>query len=144
MEAGYDSAWACMVQMGTAGNAIAPAIATPQEALPFAIEYRKPPIVQGADLVRDDVGDLNHDGFNESEGCTVLKSAGPLRLTYERGQGAGFAPAFKVRGWQADAPRSVEIDGKDVPAVSSVVGDTLILQILGRISSERATLKIGK
>jgi len=144
MQPGYDSTWACMIQMGTAENAFAPSMATPPEAMPHAIQYRVPPVVRGAELVKDDDGDFNRDGFNESEGCTVLRGAGPLRLTIDRGDGAGFAPAFKVRGWKGEAVRSVEIDGKEVPAASAVAGETLILQVHGRIAGAQATMKIGK
>ena len=50
----------------------------------------------------------------------------------------------KVVGWKGEAPRSVTVDGKEVATASAVIGDKLILQVLGRIESERATIKIGK
>lgn len=143
MEAGYDSTWACLIEMGTSGSAMAPTLGTAREALPYASQYRTPPRVSGAERVLDDEGDLNRDGFNESEGCMVLKGPGPLRVTLERGSGAGFAPVFKVVGWKGEAPRSVTIDGKQVPAASAVLGEKLILQVLGRIEAERAALQIG-
>ena len=144
MEAGYDSTWACMIEMGTSGSQAAPDLGTAREALPYANQYRTPPRVTGAERVLDDEGDLNKDGFNESEGCVVLRGPGPLRVTFERGAGAGFAPVFKVVGWKGEAPRSVTVDGKEVPAASAVLGETLILQVLGRIEGETAALKIGR
>jgi hypothetical protein len=144
MEAGYDSTWACMIEMGTAASAVAPEFPTPREALPFALQYRTPPRVSGAESATDDAGDFNHDGFNESEGCFVLRGPGPLALTFERGAGAGFAPAFKVAGWKGEAPPRVEVAGRDLPAASAVVEGNLILQVLGRIEGERATLRIGR
>jgi len=143
MEAGYDSTWACLIEMGTSGSAVAPVLGTAREALPYASQYRTPARIGGAERVLDDEGDFNKDGFNESEGCMVLKGPGPLRVTYERGSGAGFAPVFKVVGWKGEAPRSVMIDGKEVPAASAILGEKLILQVLGRIDAERALLQIG-
>jgi len=144
MEAGYDSTWACMIEMGTSESAIAPDLATARGALPYALQYRAPARVTGSERVLDDEGDLNKDGFNESEGCFVLKGPGPLKVTFERGAGAGFAPVFKVIGWKGDAPRSVTIEDMKVPAAAAVLGETLILQVLGRIEAEKATLKIGR
>lgn len=144
MEAGYDSTWACLIEMGTSGSAIAPDLSSARGALPYAHQYRTPPRVTGAERVLDDEGDLNQDGFNESEGCVVLRGPGPLSVTYERGAGAGFAPVFKVAGWKGEAPRSVTVDGTEVPAASAVLGGKLILQLLGRIDGERSTLRIGR
>jgi hypothetical protein len=116
---------------------------TPQEALPHALAYRTPARVAGATLVTADAGDFNKDGFNESEACAVLGGPGPLAFTYERGVGAGSAPAFKVLGWKGPAPGRVEVDGKEMPARSAVVDGTLLLQVLGRIESQKASVKIG-
>jgi hypothetical protein len=55
--------------------------------------------------------------------------------------GPSFAPVFKVTGWKSEAPRTVTVDGKSVPAASAVVGETLILQVLGRTEGE---VGIGK
>lgn len=137
MEAGYDSTWACLIEVGTSGNPLAPELGSVEAARPRALQYRNPPRVTGADRATDDDGDLNHDGFNESEACAVLKGPGPLRVTI----GPSFAPVFKVTGWKSEAPRTVTVDGKSVPAASAVVGETLILQVLGRTEGE---VGIGK
>jgi len=144
MEPGYDSAWACLIQMGTEGSKLIPQVRTPKDALPYAMQYRTPPKITGADLVTDDPGDFNHDGFNESEGCHVLRGPGPLAFTYGRGAGAGFAPAFKVIGWKGEAPRTVKVDGEDAPAASGVVEGTLVIQILAALPGERAKIEIGR
>jgi hypothetical protein len=143
MQPGYDSTWACMIQMAADGSALAPAFKTAAEALPYALDYREPAKIEGAELVKDDAGDFNKDGFNESEGCHVLKGPGPLAFTFEKGKGAGFAPAFKVIGWKGDAPKAVKVDGKDVPCAAGVVDGTLILQVLGAIEPARAKIEIG-
>jgi hypothetical protein len=133
MDPGYDHTWACLIQMGTQGHALLPALRTAKEALPLAVQYRTPAKVAGADLVTDDAGDFNKDGFNESEGCFVLKGVSPLAFTMKR---AGFAPAFKVLGWNGPAPRLVKVDGKEVPAVADVVSGNLCVQILATLGNE--------
>jgi hypothetical protein len=146
MEPGYDSTWACLVQMGTTGGRLIPELRTPKDALPYAMQYRKPAAVEarGAEIVTNDPGDLNGDGFNESEGCLVLRGKGPVELTYRKGQPAGFAPAFKIMGWQGAAPTSVKADGKEVPVIAHVVGGNLILQVQKRLEGPQGKLVIGK
>ena len=110
------------------------------------MQYGKPAAleVKGAEIVTNDPGDLNADGFNESEGCLVLRGKGPVELTYRKGQPAGFAPAFKIMGWQGAAPTRVKADGKDVPVIAHVVGGNLILQVQGRLEGPQGKLEIGK
>ncbi len=144
MEPGYDDTWACMIQMGTAGSKLSPELPTPKEALPYAMQYRAPAGLTGVTLVTDDAGDLNRDGYNESEGCHVLKGPGPLKLSYQKGEGAGFAPVFKVTGWKGPAPAAVKLAGKDVPCAAAVVDGTLVLQVLGTVTGDKATIEIGK
>ncbi len=143
IEKGKDQIWACMIQMGTEGSPLAPELKTPREALPYALQYRLPPKVTGAEFATDDPGDFNKDGFNESEGCLVLKGPGPLAFTYERSSGAGFAPVFKVRGWKGEVPRQVHVDCKAIPAAAAVVADNLLLQVLGTLQAGKARVEIG-
>jgi len=142
MPEGYDTTWSCMIQMGTPGSKLAPDLKTPKDALPFAMQYREPAKLTGVTLVTDDEGDLNKDGYNESEGCHVLKGPGPLSFTYEKGKGAAFAPAFKVMGWIGPTPKSVKLKGKNADAAAGVVDGSLILQILDSIQEEKATVEI--
>jgi hypothetical protein len=144
MEPGYDGTWACLIEMGTPGSAVAPEMKTAAEALPRALQYRKPAKLTGVELVTDDPGDLNKDGFNESEGCFVLRGPGPLEFSYEKGEGAGLAPAFKVLGWTGQAPAQVSVDGKAVPCASAVVDGMLLLQVLGKVEGEKAKVAIGR
>jgi hypothetical protein len=146
MEPGYDNTWACMIQMGTSGSALAPELGGPKDALPYAMQYRKPVKLSatGAEPVTDDEGDLNKDGFNESEGCYVLKATSSFELVYEKGEGAGLAPAFKILGWKGEAPSKVSIDGKEVPCAAGALDGKLILQVLGRIEADKAKIEIGK
>ena len=144
MDPGYDHTWACMIQMGTQGHKLLPPLRDAKDAMPFAVQYRSPAKIEGAELVKDDAGDFNKDGFNESEGCHVFKGPGPLAFTYERGTGAGFAPAFKVIGWKGEAPRTVKVDGKEVALVAAAGEGNLIVQVLGTIPDAKSKLEIGR
>ena len=155
IEPGYDRTWACMIQMGTPGTALAADMKVPNDALPYAMQYRVPAKLTGVELVKDDPGDLNGDGYNESEACHVIKGPGPIEMTYSRGDGAGFAPAFKVVGWAGPAPGGevtyedkkvpageVTVDGEEMAIVADVSAGNLIIQLLGRIKADQATIRI--
>jgi len=146
MSPGYDATWACMIQMGTPGSKLVPDIKTAKDAVPYAMQYREPAKLTGPDGIgiTDDEGDLNKDGYNESEGCHVLKGPGPLSFTYEKGKGAGFAPVFKVTGWKGDAPKTVQVDGKETACVATVVDGKLIVQVMGTILGGKVQVDIGK
>jgi hypothetical protein len=146
MQPGYDSTWACLIQMGTTGGRRIPELRTPKDALPYAMQYRKPIAVEikGAAIVADDPGDFNGDGFNESEGCFVLRGKGPVELNYRKGQAAGFAPSFKIIGWQGAAPTGVKADGRELPVIAHVVTGNLIFQVQGSLERPEGKLKIGK
>ena len=144
MDPGYGHTWACLIQMGTSDHKGIPAMQTAKDALPYALQYRFPARIDGAEPVKDDAGDFNKDGYNESEACHVLQGPGPLTFTYERGEGAGFAPAFKVKGWRGDAPRSIRVDGKEVSAVGAVVDGSLLVQVAGRVAGARSTIHLGR
>jgi hypothetical protein len=144
MEPGYDSTWACLIRMGTARSPLLPEMRTPQDALSYAGQYRVPAQIEGAELVKDDPGDFNKDGYNESEGCHVLKGPGPLVFSYERGAGAGHAAAFKIVSWKGAAPQKITVDGKEISGVWAVVEGNLIVQILGTLPGSKAKVEIGR
>ncbi|MFB3892406.1 MAG: hypothetical protein ACE15C_10345 [Phycisphaerae bacterium] len=144
MEKGYKSTWACMIQLGAQGSALLPELKAPKDGLPIAADYRTPARISGAELVTDDPGDLNKDGFNESEGCYVLKDKGPVTLTFEPAKdSAAFAPAFKIKGWQSQAIVRASVDGKEAQAVAGGDKDGLVVQILGKLPAGKCTIKIG-
>jgi len=144
MGPGYDSTWACMIQMGTSGSGVAPEMRTAADALPLAIEYRTPPklAIQGAVLVTDDPGDLNRDGFNESEGCYVLRGQGAVVLNCEAGA-ALHQPAFKVLGRNIGGPEKVTVGGADAAFVADAEGGTLVVQVLATVKGG-AKVAIGR
>lgn len=62
-------------------------------------DYRTPArlTVSSGWLVTDAPGDLNHDGFNESEGCYELAAIGGVaRFVFEPGGAARFEPTIRV------------------------------------------------
>ena len=145
MTKGFTDEWACMIQMGTKGSPLLKEFKSPKEAIPFANDYREPAKLSDAELVKDDEGDFNKDGFNESQGCYVISADGPaVSITYEKGETAGFAPAFKIVNWKGVAPVGVTIDGKNMPAAISLTNGNLIVSILGEITGKKAMIKIGQ
>jgi hypothetical protein len=144
MPPGYDSTWACQIQMGSAGAKGIPDIKTLSDALPYALQYRRPARVEPSkgEAVTNDPGDLDADGFNESEGCWVLRSNAGVGWTIPKGEPSLFAPVFKVIDWSAPPPTSVKVNGKEMPVRSAVLNRTLILQVLGTLERSGATLHI--
>ncbi len=134
MGAGYDDTWSCLVQFGSS-LAVLPQLHTAADALPYATQYRAPPILTGARTVATDPGDSDGDGFNEAEGVLVLTGPGPVAFDYDCGQSACFAPAFKVVDWVGPAPSKVVADDGAHAAISAVIDGTLILQVEGPLPS---------
>lgn len=144
MDAGYEHTWACLIQMGTQGHQLVPPLKTAKDALPFALQYRSPAKIEGAEVVKDDAGDFNNDGYNESEACHMLKGPGPLAFTYKRGAGTGFAPVFKVIGWKGEAPRIVKVDGQEVPVAAAVIDGNLVCQAATTLAGATVRIELGK
>jgi len=144
MEPGYDSTWAALIQMGTSGSSQAPEMRTPADALPLAIEYRTPPklAVNGAALVTDDPGDLNQDGYNESEGCYVVRGEGAVDFSCQTGA-VLHQPAFKILGHKGNVPEQVIIGGEDAAFAAGAQGGTLVVQVLTTVKPG-AKVVIGK
>jgi len=119
-------------------------------ATPYAEDYRSPDqlaFVQG-DVDKTDVGDLDKDGFNEVEGCYVLKS-GPTgtHFTLHASDRARMQPAFKIKGWTGEAPAKIALGARELEAGkgfnASVERDILLLQILELVRAE-ATVTIAR
>jgi hypothetical protein len=144
MEPGYDNTWAAMIQMGASGNGLAPEMKTAADALPLALQYRNPPklAVKGGVLVLDDPGDLNKDGFNESEGCYVLRGEGPMELTCPR-ESVLHQPAFKFVGCKGSLPEKVTLDGVDAAFVADSASGDVVIQLLATVRAGTKVV-IGK
>lgn len=88
----------------------------------------------------DDAGDLNKDGFNESEGCYVLRGEGAVELACPTGVGL-HQPAFKILGHLGAA--QVTADGTKVPFVAGSANGEMVVQVLGRVAGGTKVV-IGK
>ena len=112
-------------------------------ALRYAEDYRNPdaPGVTKGELVKDDGGDYDADGFNESEGCYVLKAAaGGVELTLHGTKTPRIEPVFKVKGWAGGPPKTIALGSDTLDAgkgfSASVAEGVLILQVLSEIKND--------
>jgi len=97
--------------------------------LPYVQDYQTPAKldVTTGTLVTDDPGDYNHDGFNEAEGCYVVRAAkDTVALTIDGSQVTRISPVFKVLGGQGTGAE-VMLDGTRL-----VEGETSAAQVDGR------------
>jgi hypothetical protein len=106
----------------------------------YAEDYRTPRklhvTVGKADTT--DAGDYDADGFNEAEGCYVLTADKGVAFTLRAGPATRMFPAFKIKGWKGDAPRSIKVGGRDLKAGSdfnaSIAGDVLLVQLFSTLT----------
>jgi hypothetical protein len=90
-----------------------------QAARPVAEDYRLPDrltVVRGEVDPGDD-GDGDGDGFNEAEGCHVLRSSGDgVAFTLHGASVPRHFPAFKVKGWTGAPPEAIALGGAKLAA----------------------------
>ena len=117
--------------------------------LPYVEDYRNPTklTVSGGELVRNSIGDLNGDGYNESQGCFVVRADGKqLDLTMDATDRPCFQPAFCVENWSGSKTPQVTIDGKPAELGSSanisIVGTTALIQLLNKIDGGTVSLTV--
>jgi hypothetical protein len=112
-------------------------------AAPYAEDYRSPDrlaVVQG-EVDRTDPGDLDHDGFNEMEGCYVLKS-GPTGagFTLHGSELARMQPVFKIKGWAGETPSKIVVGGRELEKGkgfnASVAREILLLQLFESVRAD--------
>lgn len=101
------------------------------EGASFAADYQAPArleVTTGA-LRLDVDGDLNADGYNESEGCHELELAGHVaRWRYDPGGRLRHRPMFRVHG-TAGRPAWVYGDGRIIPEQWRDASDTLMFSL---------------
>jgi hypothetical protein len=107
-----------------------------EAAQPYANDYRSPDhlTVSKGTLDAADEGDADMDGFNETEGCYVLKSASDgVAFGLHGREVARMFPAFKIKDWRGVAPETLAIEREKLAAgkdfIASVRGGVLLLQI---------------
>jgi hypothetical protein len=123
---------------------------TVEDAALYANDYRTPDAldVKKGEIDKTDPGDDDKDGFNEAEGCYVLKSAADgVAFTIHGSKVPRMNQAFKVKGWTGEAPKAITVAGKSLNAgkeLNAAVQDgTLLLQLLQPVK-EDAQIAIGK
>ena len=111
---------------------------TPEQAGPIAMDYCHPlPIeVDVGQLVLNDEGDDNQDGFNESSGCYVLQLKGNLaKVRIDGRRQLRFSPAFKLKDvLQRDV--WVYVDGRQVKELCRDSDGDILFIVSGAISDE--------
>lgn len=120
-----------------------PDIEGPPEAASLAADYQYPVALRpvAGRLVTTAAGDLDGDGYNESEGCYELEPSGDvLRVDFDPGGRLRHDPVFRVRGtaqrpcWVYVRGRSVRLHGRDG------AGDLLFR--LGQATSTAALVEV--
>jgi hypothetical protein len=118
-----------------------------EAAAAYANDYRTPDalaVTKGA-VDKGDPGDFDADGFNESEGCYVLKAQEGSQFTLHGKAVPRMSPVFKVKGWTkaavsvklGDAPLRPDEDFN-----ASVTDGVLVLQLFAPVKDDvRITLE---
>jgi len=93
----------------------------------------------------DEIGDLNADGYNESEGCYVVR--GGWTVVLDAGGNDRMQPAIKFLGSGVNGIPDVLVDGKlaerSAYNLAWVEGDALLLHWLGTVSAgERMVISL--
>ncbi len=113
------------------------------EAAGVAGDYRRPGRVRMTvgRAVIEAAGDLDGDGFNESEGCYELAGEGGVaRFTFEPERALRFDPVFRV--WETAGRRCwVYARGRLIGEVGRDAGDALLFR-LGRVTSSPVELEV--
>jgi hypothetical protein len=111
-----------------------------EAAQPYANDYRSPDhlAVSQGKLDTTDDGDADADGFNETEGCYVLKSAREgVACTVHGSAIPRMFPAFKIKDWPGVAPETLSLGGEKLAAGkdfnASVRESVLLLQVFRAI-----------
>lgn len=119
------------------------------EAESFAADYQRPAalVASRGRVVTDAAGDLDRDGFNESEGCyELMLEAGLLRFRLRPGSSLRHHPIFRVHGtagqdcWVYVDGRIIHRQGRDIQGnllftLSRAVGVPLTIEVNTRSRS---------
>ena len=112
-------------------------------AMVYANDYRTPDKldVSLGKLDTTDEGDADKDGFNEAEGCYVLKaSPAGVTFTLHGKKTPRMDPAFKIRGWTGKVPKSIKVGSKELIEAkdfnASVKAGVLLLQLFADVRDD--------
>ncbi|HUW57126.1 MAG TPA: hypothetical protein VMZ92_10855 [Planctomycetota bacterium] len=104
-----------------------------------ANDYRSPDRLEmtKGQLDKTDPGDVDGDGYNEAEGCYVLKAAPDgVVLKLHGKETPRMNPVFKVKGWNAAAPKTLTLNNRPVTINGSVRDGVLLLQVLEDVKED--------
>ena len=113
------------------------------EAGALAADYQQPAEVRASvgSLATDVEGDLDHDGFNESEGCYELDHAGGhLRFSFDPRGRLRHRPIFRVRR-TADLRCWIYVDGRIIEPLGRD-GQGRLLFLLPRAVNDPTTVEV--
>ena len=116
---------------------------SPAAAKPYAEDYRAPDRLEVSEGTLDaaDEGDLDRDGFNETEGCYVLK-AGPRATAFvlHGAKTPRMLPVLKLKGWTSAAPKSISLGTKELlpgkDFLASSQNGVLLVQLLEAVRED--------
>lgn len=103
----------------------------------LAKQYESPGSVQPVrgQVVRDDKGDWNGDGYNEGEGCFVLKASRRFKL---RAGSAGLHdPVIKILKADVQGIPQVLVNGKPLGEAARIGVDTILVRWSARLEPEQ-------
>ena len=114
---------------------------------PYRKDYQSPAKLwmRAGKVVTDEAGDLNADGYNESEGCYTIR--GGRTVVLDAGGNDRMQPAIKFLGSGVNGIPDVLVDGKlaerSAYNLAWLEGDALLLHWLGTISAgERMVISL--
>ncbi|MFB3891484.1 MAG: hypothetical protein ACE15C_05610 [Phycisphaerae bacterium] len=120
-------------------------------AAPYANDYRSPDKLDVAKGQADkaDEGDLDKDGYNECEGCYVLKAAADgVEFTIHGRETPRMRPAFKIKGWTGESVKAVSVANKQLDAgkdfIASVNEGAAIVLLLADLKEDVKVVVSGK
>jgi hypothetical protein len=116
---------------------------SPEAAKPFAEDYRAPDrleVTQGS-LDTADEGDVDADGFNEAQGCYVIKAGARAAAFILHGaKTPRLLPVFKIKGWTSDAPKTIALGNRELRAgrdfLASSQDGVLLVQLLENLRED--------
>jgi len=116
---------------------------SPEAAQQCAEDYHKPDtltVTQGA-VVTNDAGDFDSDGFNEVEGCYVLRATPRgVEFTLHGAKTPRESPVFKVKDWAGTAPATVTLGTETLTPgegfVAAIEAGQLIVQVQRRVMKD--------
>jgi len=106
------------------------------DAQSFSADYQRPAVlvVSRGRVITDAAGDLDHDGFNESEGCYELEpKEGLLRFRLAAGPSLRHQPIFRVHA-TVSADCWVYADGRIIRRQGRDQGGNLLFALPGAVS----------